>query len=102
MPGCRRALWTTTQIQHGTMAPLNRGFERPVTGPRPLTAAVGFRSGSLFPFERLLLACGTHQYELHQHEWVTEPTSLPVADDRQKSMRFYRLDVACAVRILGL
>ena len=58
--------------------------------------------GSLFPFERLLSAFGTHQYEFHQHEWVTEPSSLPVAHDRRKFVRFDRVDVACSVRVPGL
>jgi len=45
---------------------------------------------------------GTHQYDLQQHDQLTESWKWPVTNHRQTVMRGDRVDVACAVRILGL
>ena len=59
-------------------------------------------SGSLLAVERLLSAYGAHQSEFHQHNLVTEPWKLPVANHLQTVMQCVRVAVACAVRIHGL
>jgi len=42
------------------------------------------------------------QHDLDRHDLQTEPWKSPVRDHRQATMRGDRLEVACAVRILGL
>ena len=64
--------------------------------------AVQARSWSLFTVDRLLSVQVTHQNEFHQHHLVVEPLNLTVAPHSWRVMRYDRVDVACAVRILGL
>jgi hypothetical protein len=59
------------------------------------------RFESILTVRRPLWASGEHQNEFHEHHLVTESWKLPVANHRQTIMRCDRVDVACAVRILG-
>jgi len=68
----------------------------------PNTASeLGGGKGSFFTAGRLLAAYVTDRNELDQHNLVAESGRLPVATHPEPVMRFDRVDVACAVRILG-
>ena len=71
----------------------NRVFEGTAGKRRFLTVS----DGSSFPVDRLLAAYGTYESELHQHDLVTEPWQLPVANHLQTAMQCARvaLHAAC-------
>jgi len=74
--------------------------------PRPprLSSIVSPRSakGRLSPLTVCFRRTGRIRMMLHQRELLAERWRLPVASHRQSVMRCVRVDVACAVRILGL